>query len=186
MSNNFEVEHAPLDGLLLIKTKVFGDARGFFMEVYNRRSFDDLGVGAVFVQCNRSRSRRGTLRGLHFQKCRPQGKLVSVSRGEVFDAAVDLRKSSPSFGKWFGVRLREDDGTMFYIPPGFAHGFYVVSEVADFSYLCTDFYEPGDEGGLLWNDPGVGINWPIENSGDVIVSDKDRANPALSGCFVYP
>ncbi|MDR2779590.1 MAG: dTDP-4-dehydrorhamnose 3,5-epimerase [Synergistaceae bacterium] len=186
MNNNFAAERAPLDGLLLIKTRVFGDGRGYFMEVYNRRSFGELGVGAAFVQCNRSRSRRGTLRGLHFQKCHPQGKLVSVSRGEVFDVAVDLRKSSPSFGKWFGVSLREDDGTMFYVPPGFAHGFYVVSEIADFSYLCTDFYEPEDEAGLLWNDPDVGINWPIENGGDVIVSDKDGANPTLGGCFVYP
>jgi dTDP-4-dehydrorhamnose 3,5-epimerase len=186
MSNNFAVERAPLDGLLLIKTKVFGDGRGFFMEIYNRRSFDELDICAPFVQCNRSRSRRGTLRGLHFQKCRPQGKLLSVARGEVFDVAVDLRQSSASFGKWFGVTLHEDDGTMFYVPPGFAHGFYVVSDAADFSYLCTDFYEPGDESGLLWSDPDVGINWPFETLGDVIVSDKDRANPALRDCFVYP
>ncbi|MDR1510268.1 MAG: dTDP-4-dehydrorhamnose 3,5-epimerase [Synergistaceae bacterium] len=184
--NNFTAERVPIDGLLLIKTKVFGDGRGFFMEVFNRRSFDELGIGAEFVQCNRSSSRKGTLRGLHFQKCRPQGKLALVTRGEVFDAAVDLRKSSATFGKWFGVTLCESDGTMLYIPPGFAHGFCVISEIADFSYLCTDFYEPEDEGGLLWSDSEIGIKWPIENRDDVIVSDKDKANPALSGCFVYP
>jgi dTDP-4-dehydrorhamnose 3,5-epimerase len=183
--NNFTAERAPIDGLLLIKTKVFGDGRGFFMEVFNRRSFCELGIGDEFVQCNRSRSLKGALRGLHFQKRRAQGKLVSVTQGEVFDVAVDLRKRSATFGKWFGVALRGDDGTMFYIPPGFAHGFYVVSDIADFSYLCSDFYEPGDEGGLLWNDPAIGIKWPIENLDEVIVSDKDKANPALSGCFVY-
>jgi dTDP-4-dehydrorhamnose 3,5-epimerase len=183
MNNNFTAERAPIDGLLLIKTKVFGDGRGFFMEIYNQRSFGELGVRDSFVQCNRSRSRKGTLRGLHFQKCHPQGKLVSVSRGEVFDVAVDLRKSSQSFGKWFGVTLREDDGMMFYIPPGFAHGFYVVSDAADFSYLCTDFYDPGDEGGLLWSDPDIGVKWPIENTGDIVVSEKDRANPMLAECI---
>jgi dTDP-4-dehydrorhamnose 3,5-epimerase len=184
--NNFTVERVSVDGLLLIKTKVFGDGRGFFMEVFNRRGFDELGIGCEFVQYNHSRSRKGTLRGLHFQKSRPQGKLVLVTLGEVFDVAVDLRGSSETFGKWFGISLRESEGTMLYVPPGFAHGFYVVSDIADFSYLCTDFYEPGDEGGLLWSDPAVGIEWPIEDREGVIVSDKDKANPGLNDCFVYP
>jgi dTDP-4-dehydrorhamnose 3,5-epimerase len=184
--NNFTVERTPIDGLLLVKTKVFGDARGFFMETFNARSFAELGLGVPFVQCNRSRSRAGTLRGLHFQKTRPQGKLVSVTSGEVFDVAVDLRRGSPTFGRWHGVCLSESDGTMFYVPPGFAHGFYVLSETADFSYFCTDFYAPSDEGGLLWNDPSVGIEWPIEDASRVIIADKDKNLPALGECFVYP
>jgi dTDP-4-dehydrorhamnose 3,5-epimerase len=172
--------------LLLIKTKVFGDSRGFFMETFNMRSFDELGFGVSFVQCNRSRSCAGTLRGLHFQTYRPQGKLVSVTQGEVFDVAVDLRRSAPTFGFWHGVRLSEGDGTMFYVPPGFAHGFYVLSEAADFSYFCTDFYEPYDEGGLLWNDPSVGIKWPIEDASRIVIADKDKNLPTLGECFVYP
>jgi dTDP-4-dehydrorhamnose 3,5-epimerase len=184
--NNFTLRHTPFEGLFLIQTKVYGDERGFFMETFNRQGFEDLGLNLAFVQCNRSRSRKGTLRGLHFQKTRPQGKLVCVTQGEVFDVAVDLRKSSPTFGKWFGVRLSENDGTLFYVPPGFAHGFYVVSDMADFSYQCTDFYMPSDEGGLLWNDPSVGIEWPIEETAQIIVSDKDTIHPTLNDCFVYP
>jgi dTDP-4-dehydrorhamnose 3,5-epimerase len=184
--NNFTVEHTPLNGLLLIKTKVYGDERGFFMETFNRRSFDELELNVDFVQCNRSRSRAGTLRGLHFQKTHPQGKLVSVTQGEVFDVAVDLRRTSATFGKWFGVRLGGSDGTLFYIPPGFAHGFCVLSEIADFSYQCTDFYMPDDEGGLLWSDPSVGIEWPIKDASQIILANKDRSHPELKDCFVYP
>jgi dTDP-4-dehydrorhamnose 3,5-epimerase len=184
--NNFAIEHTFIDGLLLVKTKVFSDSRGFFMETFNMRSFGELGLGVNFVQCNRSRSRSGTLRGLHFQKYRPQGKLVSVILGEVFDVAVDLRRSSPTFGHWHGVSLSEGDGTMFYVPPGFAHGFYVLSEVADFSYFCTDFYEASDEGGLLWSDLSVGIKWPIEDVSQIVIADKDKKLPTLGECFVYP
>jgi dTDP-4-dehydrorhamnose 3,5-epimerase len=170
---------------LLIKSKIFGDARGFFMETFNMRGFAEFGLNMNFVQCNRSRSVGGTLRGLHFQREHPQGKLVSVTQGEVFDVAVDLRRSSPTFGKWHGVRLSEDDGVSFYVPPGFAHGFYVMSEIADFSYFCTDFYTPSDEGGLLWNDPSVGIDWPLKDASGVIIADKDRHLPTLRDCFVF-
>ena len=182
--NKFTVQKTPIEGLLLIRTKVFGDARGFFMETFNRKSFEELGVDADFVQCNRSRSVRGTLRGLHFQRTRPQGKLVSVTRGEVFDAAVDLRAGSPTFGRWHGVNLKEDDGLFLYVPPGFAHGFCVVSETADFSYMCTDFYAPEDEGGLIWNDPAVGIEWPVERD-DLLLSPRDEKHPFLKDCFIY-
>jgi len=184
--NNFTIEQTPIEGLLLIKTKVFGDSRGFFMENFNAQSFKELGLSMSFVQCNRSRSRFGTLRGLHFQKTHPQGKLVSVTQGEVFDVAVDLRQASPTFGRWYGVRLNESDGMSFYVPPGFAHGFYVMSEVADFSYFCTDFYVPSDEGGLLWSDASVGIEWPIKDGAEVIINDKDKKLPGLKDCFVFP
>jgi dTDP-4-dehydrorhamnose 3,5-epimerase len=184
--NNFTIERTPIDDLLVIKTKVFGDARGFFMETFNLRSFEEVGLDINFVQSNHSRSRAGTLRGLHFQKMCPQGKLVSVTQGEVFDVAVDLRHSSPTFGKWYGVCLVESDGTFFYVPPGFAHGFYVLSEMADFSYFCTDFYLPSDEGGLLWNDPAVGIKWPIKDASQILIADKDKNLPTLNECFVYP
>jgi len=183
--NNFTIERTPIEGLLLIKTKIFGDSRGFFMEKFNLRSFGELGLSMSIVQCNRSRSRFGTLRGLHFQKTRPQGKLVSVTLGEVFDVAVDLRRASATFGHWYGVRLNESDGASLYVPPGFAHGFYVMSEVADFSYFCTDFYMPSDEGGLLWNDSSVGIDWPIEDHSKVIIADKDMNLPSLADCFVF-
>jgi dTDP-4-dehydrorhamnose 3,5-epimerase len=182
--NNFTVQKTPIEGLLSIRTKVLGDARGFFMETFSRKSFDELGLDVEFVQCNRSRSVRGTLRGLHFQKTRPQGKLVSVTGGEVFDVAVDLRAASPTFGRWYGVTLKDSDGSLFYVPPGFAHGFCVVSETADFSYMCTDFYAPEDEGGLIWNDPAVGIKWPAA-AGALLISQKDARFPPLKDCFVY-
>ena len=184
--NNFAIEQTPLDGLLTVKTKVFGDSRGFFMEALNTRSLKELGFDVNFVQCNRSRSCFGTLRGLHFQKTRPQGKLAVVTRGEVFDVAVDLRRASPTFGKWHGVTLNESGGALLYVPPGFAHGFYVTSEVADFFYFCSDFYDPSDEGGLLWNDASVGIDWPIEDRSKVLISDRDKNLPGLKECFVFP
>ncbi len=182
--NNFTVETTGIDGLLIVRTKIFGDSRGFFTETYNEQSFRELGLDMTFVQANRSRSARGTLRGLHFQKTRPQGKLVSVLSGEVYDVAVDMRRSSPTFGRWFGVTLR-DDGTMFYVPPGFAHGFYVLSEMADFAYKCTDFYMPEDEGGLRWDDETVGIAWPVADVSTLNLSDKDRANPAFGDAYKF-
>jgi dTDP-4-dehydrorhamnose 3,5-epimerase len=183
--NNFTLKETPIGGLFLIETRKFGDGRGFFMETWNDSSFRNVGLDLTFVQDNRSRSRKGTLRGLHFQRTRPQGKLVYVTRGEVFDAAVDLRRSSPTFGKWFGVCLNGDDGMLFYISPGFAHGFYVTSETADFTYKCTDFYTPSDEGGLLWNDPTVGVEWPIDNDSELIIAEKDKLYPTIENCFSF-
>jgi dTDP-4-dehydrorhamnose 3,5-epimerase len=139
---------------------VHGDNRGYFMETYNQRDMEEAGLHMVFVQDNQSCSTKGVLRGLHFQKEFPQGKLVRVIKGKVFDVAVDLRKGSETYGKWYGVELTEENKKQFYIPEGFAHGFLVLSDVAEFCYKCTDFYHPGDEGGLAWNDPKIGIEWP--------------------------
>ena len=164
-------------GPLILEPKVFGDARGFFMESYNARVFHEAtGLDVNFVQDNHSRSARGVLRGLHYQVEQAQGKLVRVTRGSVFDVAVDLRRASPTFGQWAGVELSEDNHRQLWIPPGYAHGFCVLSEVADFQYKCTDFYFPADEGGLLWNDPDVGIPWPIT---EPQLSAKDANNPRL-------
>ena len=159
-----------IDGLLLIEPKVFGDPRGFFMETWNRRKYEEAGITAGFVQDNISVSRRGTLRGLHYQNPSAQGKLVSVMAGEVFDVAVDIRRGSPTFGKWHGVRLSSENKHQFFIPPGFAHGFAVLSEMAMFYYKCTDYYSPKDEMTIQWNDPDIGIDWPLK---DPILSDKD-------------
>ena len=149
-----------IQGLCLITPAVHGDARGYFMETYNQRDLAEAGIDTVFVQDNQSRSVRGVLRGLHYQKRYPQSKLVRVIRGEVFDAAVDLRKGSPTFGQWEGVVLSEENKRQFLIPRGFAHGFLVLSEVAEFCYKCDDFYHPDDEAGIAWNDPAIGIAWP--------------------------
>ena len=146
-----------IEGLCLIEPAVHGDARGYFMETYNQNDMTEAGLTMNFVQDNQSCSVKGVLRGLHFQKEFPQGKLVRVIKGRVFDVAVDLRKGSTTFGKWFGVELTEENKKQFYIPQGFAHGFLVLSELAEFCYKCTDFYHPGDEGGLAWNDPAIGI-----------------------------
>jgi dTDP-4-dehydrorhamnose 3,5-epimerase len=167
-----------IEGLFLIQPKVFGDARGYFLETYNEIDFGREGIGALFVQDNQSKSTKGVLRGLHFQKTRPQGKLVRVISGEVFDVAVDLRGSSPTFGKWEGVRLSGELQNQFFIPPGFAHGFLVLSDEAVFAYKCTDFYAPEDEGGIRWDDPQIGIAWP--NPGiDSRLSAKDLVLPAF-------
>ena len=147
-------------GLCIIQPAVHGDSRGYFMETYNQNDMREAGLDMVFVQDNQSMSVKGVLRGLHFQKQFPQGKLVRVIKGSVFDVAVDLRKGSETFGKWFGVELTEENKKQFYIPEGFAHGFLVLSDIAEFCYKCTDFYHPGDEGGLAWNDPAIGIVWP--------------------------
>ena len=156
--------------LFVIEPKAFGDARGFFMETWNLRKYQEAGMRAPFVQDNISVSRRGALRGLHFQNPNPQGKLVSVLQGEVLDVVVDIRRSSPSFGQWEAVRLSSDNKRQFYIPAGFAHGFLVLSETAMFHYKCTDFYSPKDEMTLRWNDPAIGIDWAVK---DPIVSEKD-------------
>jgi dTDP-4-dehydrorhamnose 3,5-epimerase len=160
-----------ISGLLIIQPKVFGDPRGFFMETWNRKRYLDAGLELDFVQDNISFSRQRTLRGLHFQNPRGQGKLLQVLSGEVFDVAVDLRRGSPTFGRWHGLNLSSDNKLQFYIPPGFAHGFAVLSETALFQYKCTDLYSPSDEATLLWNDPEVGIKWPIA---EPLLSDKDR------------
>lgn len=164
----------PLNDCVIIEPKVFGDHRGFFLETFQQQRYAELaGIKQAFVQDNHSRSQRGVLRGLHFQKTKPQGKLVRVVSGEVFDVAVDIRPESSSFGKWFGVHLSADNHRQFWVPPGFAHGFAVLSEYADFEYKCTDYYDPADEGSIVWNDPFLNIQWP--EGIDFVLSDKDKA-----------
>lgn len=165
-----------LAGLLILEPKVFGDSRGFFMETWNLRRYREAGMPLDFVQDNISFSRRGTLRGLHFQNPTAQGKLLHVLQGEVFDVAVDIRHSSRTFGKWHGLVLSAENKRQFYIPPGFAHGFAVLSETALFQYKCTDFYTPACEVTLRWDDPEVGIQWPIDSP---LLSDKDRKGLGL-------
>ena len=149
-----------IQGLCIIEPAVHGDSRGYFMETYNQNDMAAAGLNMVFVQDNQSCSVKGVLRGLHYQKEFPQGKLVRAIKGKVYDVAVDLRQGSGTYGKWFGVELSEENKKQFYIPEGFAHGFLVLSDIAEFCYKCTDFYHPGDEGGLAWNDPAIGIQWP--------------------------
>lgn len=157
--SKIKVTRCEIEGLCVIEPTVFGDERGYFMETYNQNDFKEEGLDMVFVQDNQSMSTKGVLRGLHFQKQYPQGKLVRAVRGCVFDVAVDLRSDSNTYGKWFGVELSAENKKQFYIPEGFAHGFIVLSDEAEFAYKCTDFYHPGDEGGLAWNDPEIGIDW---------------------------
>ena len=171
------VTPSSLPEVLLIEPDVFTDSRGFFMEIFHSEKYAEQGLPAVFMQDNHSRSVRGVLRGLHYQLRQPQGKLVRVVRGEVFDVAVDIRKGSPSFGKWVGVVLSEENQQQIYIPPGFAHGFCTLSEEADFLYKCTELYAPGDEYGIAWDDPGIAIEWPQL---DYLLSDKDLGNPKLN------
>ncbi|MCU1729596.1 dTDP-4-dehydrorhamnose 3,5-epimerase [Pseudomonas sp. 7P_10.2_Bac1] len=165
-----------LSGVLIIEPKVFGDQRGFFLESFQTERYCDAGIVQPFVQDNHSRSEYGVLRGLHFQRTRPQGKLVSVSRGSVYDVAVDINPESPTCGQFVGVELNEDNHRQLWIPPGYAHGFCVLSNVADFHYKCTELYYPEDEGGLIWNDPEVRIPWPVSNPK---LSTKDQCNPTL-------
>ena len=171
-----KVIETALPGVLIFEPTAFGDPRGFFLETFQVERYREAGITLPFVQDNHSRSQRGVLRGLHFQKTRPQGKLVSVSRGAVYDVAVDIDPSSATYGKFVGVELNDDNHRQMWVPPGYAHGFCVLSEVADFQYKCTDFYFPADEGGLAWNDPDVGISWPIEAPQ---LSAKDANNPRL-------
>ena len=159
---------------LILEPQVFGDARGFFLETWNSKTFADAGLNLNFVQDNHSRSGQGILRGMHYQIQNPQGKLVRVTSGKVFDVAVDLRQSSPTFGQWAGAELSADNHRMLWIPPGFAHGFYVMSQSADFLYKCTDFYAPAYDRSLRWDDPTVGIEWPLVNSAQPTISAKDE------------
>lgn len=164
---------------VIIEPKVFGDERGFFLETFQAERYQEFaGIDLPFVQDNHSRSSKGVLRGLHFQKSKPQGKLVRVVRGEVFDVAVDIRKGSPTYGQWAGVLLNEESKRQFWVPPGLAHGFVVLSDVADFEYKCTDYYDPSDEGCLVWNDPEVGIDWPIDFEPQL--SSKDQLGLTLA------
>lgn len=175
----FNFVETPIEGLYIIETGFFGDNRGYFMETYNYEDFKKAGLDMVFVQDNQSMSKKGVLRGMHFQKTHPQGKLVRALKGEVFDVAVDLRKDSKTYGKWYGVLLSEENKKQFYVPEGFAHGFLVLSETAEFAYKCTDFYYPEDQEGILWNDPDIGIEWPLEGIDEVILSEKDKNPPRL-------
>ena len=177
--SKIKVTPCKLDGLFIIEPAVFGDERGYFMETYNRNDMHEAGLDMVFVQDNQSMSKKGVLRGLHYQKHYPQGKLVRAISGEVFDVAVDLRPDSPTFGKWHAEILSAENRKQFYIPEGFAHGFYVMSETAEFCYKVTDFYHPGDEGGIRWNDPDIGVEWPLEAGIPVLLSPKDRIQPFL-------
>jgi len=169
-----------LPDLVLVTPEVFGDERGFFMETWQRRKFADAGIDAEFVQDNHSRSVRGTLRGLHYQVRRPQGKLVRVSAGEIFDVAVDIRPGSATFGRWTGTVLSASNRTMLWIPPGFAHGFYILSDSADVLYKCTDYYFPELERTIRWNDPDLAVEWPLIGGGEPILSAKDRAGSPLA------
>lgn len=190
-----------IEGLCVIEPTVHGDTRGYFMETYNQKDMEEAGLNMNFVQDNQSCSTKGVLRGLHFQKEFPQGKLVRVIKGAVFDVAVDLRSGSETYGKWFGIELTEENKKQFYIPEGFAHGFLVLSDIAEFCYKCTDFYHPGDEGGLAWNDPEIGIEWPklngeypgsasaegycLEDGTKLNLSDKDQKWAVLKETFHF-
>ena len=180
-----KVTTCDIEGLYVIEPTVFKDERGYFMETYNQNDFKEAGLNMTFVQDNQSMSVKGVLRGLHFQKQYPQGKLVRAVRGTVFDVAVDLRSDSKTYGKWFGVTLSAENKKQFYIPEGFAHGFLVLSDEAEFAYKCTDFYHPGDEGGPLWSDPEIGVDWPIEPGMELIISDKDKKWSGLKDTFKF-
>lgn len=180
-----KVHTTPIDGLLLIEPKVFGDERGFFCETWQAERYREAGVEGTFVQDNHSRSSQGVLRGLHYQIQQPQGKLVRVTHGEVFDVAVDMRRSSATFGQWYGVVLSGENHRQFWVPPGFAHGFYVMSESADFHYKCTDYYAPEHERCLLWNDAAVGIEWPLVDGSEPELSAKDAAGLPLESAEAF-
>ena len=196
-----KVTRCPIEGLYIIEPAVHGDSRGYFMETYNQRDMEEAGLTMKFVQDNQSCSTKGVLRGLHFQKEFPQGKLVRAVKGRVFDVAVDLRSDSTTYGQWYGVELSEENKKQFYISEGFAHGFLVLSDIAEFCYKCTDFYHPGDEGGLAWNDPAIGIQWPeltgtyqgtpsadgyaLSDRTPLNISDKDQKWAGLKDTFHF-
>jgi dTDP-4-dehydrorhamnose 3,5-epimerase len=181
-----EFEPTALPDVVLIKPRVFGDSRGFFMETWEARKFAEAGYPLNFVQDNHSRSTRHTLRGLHYQIKQAQGKLVWVVIGEVFDVAVDMRKSSPTFGKWVGAYLSADNKHQLWIPPGFAHGFLAMSEYAEFVYKCTDFYAPQYEQTIKWDDPDIGVRWPLSTGVQPLLSDKDRNGKSFRNAETYP
>ena len=170
----FKIEKTKIPDVFTVTPTVFGDERGYFMETYNENDFKQEGIELTFVQDNQSKSTKGVLRGLHFQYTQPQGKLVRVIKGEVFDVAVDLRKNSNTYGEWIGETLSSENKKQLYIPEGFAHGFLVLSDTAEFVYKCTDFYLPEDEGGIQWNDPEIGIEWPLEEIDEITLSEKDK------------
>lgn len=174
------VETCEIEGLKVITPKVNVDSRGFFMETYQKNDFAEIGIDVEFVQDNQSASVAGVLRGLHFQINYPQDKLVRVVKGAVYDVAVDLRKGSATFGKWYGVELSDENKKQFFIPKGFAHGFLVLSDYAEFVYKCSDFYHPNDEGGIAFNDPAIGVKWPVKEGMELIMSDKDKKWSGLS------
>jgi dTDP-4-dehydrorhamnose 3,5-epimerase len=173
-----------LNDVVILEPKVFGDERGFFLEAYNQATFAALGLPTQFMQDNHSGSRKGVLRGLHYQLNQPQGKLVRALRGEIYDVAVDLRKDSPQFGQWFGAVLNTENRHSLWIPPGFGHGFLVLSDFAEVSYKATQLYAPASERSILWNDPAIGIQWPLD--GEPTLSEKDRAGHLLAGAETYP
>lgn len=170
----FKKRETGIEGLYVIEPTVFEDNRGFFMETYNKKDFEEIGITTEFIQDNHSKSVKGVLRGLHFQKEFPQAKLVKVIKGEVYDIAVDLRKESKTYGKYYGIILTEQNKLQFYIPRGFAHGFLVLSEEAEFTYKCDELYHPNDEGGIIWNDKTINIEWPLDKIENIIQSDKDK------------
>ena len=176
--NNFTVKNTPIKDLVIIETKVFGDSRGSFMETYNQASFEELGLTMNFVQDNHSKSKKGVLRGLHFQTKHTQGKLVRVIKGRVYDVAVDLRKGSETFGQWYGIELSEENKLMFYVPEGFAHGFLTLDDETEFVYRCTDLYAPEYDSGILWSDKTLNIDWKFEELGinpeELTISEKDQ------------
>ena len=174
---NFVFNKTEIEGVYIIDVKTYGDNRGYFMETYKEADFREAGLCYNFVQDNQSSSKKGVLRGLHFQTTHPQAKLVRVIKGEVFDVAVDLRKNSKTYGRWVGVLLSEENHRQFMIPRGFAHGFVVVSDYAEFAYKCDQLYHPEDDGGIMWNDPDIGIKWP--DVGEIILSEKDKRHPPL-------
>ncbi|MBP3692414.1 MAG: dTDP-4-dehydrorhamnose 3,5-epimerase [Clostridia bacterium] len=176
---NFTFIKTDIDGVIIVEPKVFGDSRGYFMETYKETDFIEGGITAKFIQDNQSKSSKGVLRGLHFQKKYSQAKLVRVVKGSVFDVAVDLRPGSKTYGKWVGVELTAENKRQFFIPKNFAHGFLVLSDEAEFVYKCDDLYHPEEEGGLMWNDPDVGIEWPITDDMEIKLSDKDKLHPCL-------
>ena len=179
---NFTFSETIINGVYIIDVKAYGDERGYFMETYKESDFRNAGLDYAFVQDNQSSSRKGVLRGLHFQKTYPQAKLVRVIKGEVFDVAVDLRKGSYTYGQWFGVTLSEENHRQFMIPRGFAHGFIVTSDYAEFAYKCDDVYHPEDEGGIIWDDPDIGVKWP--DVGEIILSEKDKKHPLLKNANI--
>lgn len=198
---HINITKCPIEGLYIIEPAVHGDGRGYFMETYNQHDMEQAGLNMKFVQDNQSMSVKGVLRGLHFQKQYPQGKLVRVIKGRVFDVAVDLRSNSETYGKWYGIELSEENKKQLYISEGFAHGFLVLSDTAEFCYKCTDFYHPGDEGGLAWNDPEIGIDWKdiigeydgsasdkgytLKDGTPLILSDKDKLWSGLKDTFKF-